>query len=54
MALIICQQIRKVRNGFIVEIRHPFGPDTPFGEVICTSWKELTDLLFKAQDGIEP
>lgn len=54
MTLTICKEVRKVGNGYIVEIRYPFGPDLPFGEVICKTWKEVTDLLFKAQDGVEP
>lgn len=53
-ALILCKEVRKVRGGFIVEVRYPFGPDMPYGEVICKTFEEVVELLKLAQDKIEP
>jgi hypothetical protein len=46
--MIVCREIRKVAGGFIVEVRHPYGDKMPFGEVVCTSFEEVIDLLKRA------
>jgi hypothetical protein len=54
MTVIVCKEIRRVRGGFIVVIRWPFGPDMPYGEVICKDFDEVVRLLDGAQEGINP
>lgn len=46
--MIVCREIRKVAGGFIVEVRHPYGDKMPFGEVVCTPFEEVIDLLKRA------
>lgn len=42
------KEIRKVTGGYIVEARWPYGPDPGgYGEVVCTTFKEVVDLLKK-------
>lgn len=46
MTLIICKEIRHVKNGYIVELRYPYG-DEPggYGEVVCKTLEEVFELL---------
>ena len=47
--LVICKEIRQVEGGWIVECRWPYGGiPAGFGEVVCTTWDEVVDLLTKA------
>ena len=49
MTLVICKEVRKVKNGYIVECRWPYGPDpAAYGEVVCLTWDEVIDLLTRA------
>ena len=43
--LTICQEIRHVKGGYIVEVRWPYGPAMPFGEVVCKTLEEVFALL---------
>lgn len=47
--MIVCREIRKVKGGYVVEVRWPYG-DNPsgFGEVICRDFAEVVELLRKA------
>ena len=50
--IIICKEIRKVKGGYIVECRWAYGPEAcGYGEVICTTWQEVIELLTKAANG---
>jgi len=46
--LILCQEIRRVQGGYIVEIRWPYGPEMPYGEVVCRTLEEVFELLKSA------
>ena len=53
MILIICREIRKVKGGYIVECRWPYGPEpSGYGEVICVTWQDVIELLTKAANGV--
>ena len=49
MKLTICQEIRHVVGGYIVEMRYPYG-GTPgaYGEVLCRNLEEVFALIAKA------
>jgi len=50
----ICREIRKVRGGYIAELRYPYGGNpSGYGEVIYRTWGELLDGLSKAADEID-
>jgi hypothetical protein len=46
---IVCQQVRKVTSGYIVEVPWPYAgsPLVP-GEVVCKTWPEVVTLLTRA------
>lgn len=46
LTLVMIRQIRKVRNGYIVEARWPIG-DTPagYGEVLCHSIDDVIKTI---------
>ncbi len=47
--MVICQEIRKVKNGYILDLRWPFGGEPMgYGEVICTDWGKVIELLTRA------
>ena len=47
--MIVCNQVRKVNGGYIVEVRWPYGPEVMgCGEVVCKTWAEVVALLTKA------
>ena len=53
-ALIICKEVRRVGNGFIVEVRWPYGSEViGCGEVVCRTWREVIELLTKAANEVE-
>lgn len=55
MNITICTKIRKVKGGFIVNLRWPYGPDPGgYGEVICKDFGEVIEVLREAQEGIKP
>lgn len=52
--MVVCKEIRKVGNGYIVEIRWPYGPDAAgCSEVVCRTWQEVIELLTKAANQTE-
>ena len=54
MTVQICTGIRKVKNGYIVALRWPFGGEPMGGgEVICKTWQEVLDKLTEAQKGLD-
>ena len=47
--IVLVQQIRHVRGGYIVEARWPFGGrPAGYGEVICKTLREVFDLIENA------
>ena len=42
--MVICEQIRKVKNGYIVVVRDPYG-DSISGEAVCKTFEEVVELL---------
>lgn len=47
--LVICTKVEKVGNGYIVQVRWPYGPEVMgYGRVICTTWQQVVDLLTQA------
>ena len=48
--MIVCQEIRKVAGGYIVEVRHPYHDEGGMGcgEVVCPTFDDVIALLRKA------
>lgn len=51
MTLVICREIRRVKNGYIIELRWPYGNEpSGYGEVLCLTWDEVLKELSRAKD----
>ena len=49
----ICTGIRKVRGGYVVLLRWPYGGEPMgSGEVVCKTWDEVLEKLTEAQEGL--
>lgn len=46
----VCDEIRKVRGGYVVVVRYPYGEYSDGGEVICADFDAVVELLRKAAD----
>lgn len=46
--MIVCEQIRKVKGGYIVVVRAPYGDNCNAGEVICSTFDDVVKLLREA------
>lgn len=49
--LVICKVICRVKNGYTLELRWPYGDDpSGYGVVIAHDWPEVLRLLTSASD----
>lgn len=48
--LVICKEIRRVKNGYIVELRYPYGGDpSGHGKVVFHTWDDVIKALDRAK-----
>ena len=48
MTVVLVKEIRKVSNGYIVEVRWPYGNEPcGYGEVICPTIEDVIALIRK-------